>query len=376
MPAENGLADVVLPDLIGHELSIFSVAATYCGATFNRTTEAGASASAGIAKEQALTLVAHAALMAFTLWTQKRNEEAMDQRSEVPFCAGPDLDPHKPAFEMPPGACDTHFHIFPAGYENRYVPDRSYTPPPAEIADYQHLATTLGLERGVVVQPSVFAEDNAATLAIAAADPQRLRAVVSVTEDITDKELEAFHAAGARGIRVNVVDSGGMTFPSVEDAIAFTGRIADLGWHIEFLAHVETFEDIGALLAASKVPVVFGHLGYTNAAKGLEDAGFQRFLGAFKEGQAWVKLTGPYRISNDDGPPYADIHGMADTLIHANPSRLIWGSDWPHVRQPGLMPNDGALLDLLGNWGCDSALRQQILVDNPALLYGFPDVRV
>jgi len=298
----------------------------------------------------------------------------MDQNGDIPFCAGPDPAPHKPSFEMPKGACDSHFHVFPSGFERLYVPDRSYTPPLAEISDYQHVATTLGLQRGVVIQPSVFAEDNTATLKIAAADPERLRAVISVTKDVTDAELESYHAAGARGIRVNVVDSGGMTFGSEDEAIAFTTRISEMGWHIEFLAHVETFENIDVMLAASKVPVVFGHLGYTNAGKGVDDSGFQRFLGAFKEGRAWAKLTGPYRISNEDGPPYADIKGMAEALIAANPSRLVWGSDWPHVRQPGFMPNDGSLLDLLGDWGCDAALRQQILVDNPAQLYGFPEL--
>ncbi|MFY0690379.1 MAG: amidohydrolase family protein [Paracoccaceae bacterium] len=290
----------------------------------------------------------------------------------TPFCAAPDPNPHAPQFAMPAGACDTHFHIFPRGHEHRYVPDRSYTPPPLEITDYDRVAEALGIDRAVVVQASVYAEDNAATLEVSGADPDRFRAVVSVAPDVSDAELEAYHAAGARGIRVNIVDSGGMTFPSVEDALAFTVRIADLGWHIEFLAHVETVEDIGALLAQSRVPVVFGHLGYTNARKGVDDPGFQRFLTAFEEGQIWVKLTGPYRISTHDRLPYTDITDMAQALISANPSRLLWGSDWPHVRHAGVMPNDGALLDQLGEWGCDAGLRKQILVDNPARLYGWP----
>jgi len=154
--------------------------------------------------------------------------------------------------------------------------------------------------------------------------------------------------------------------------MAFTARIADLGWHIELLAHVETFDDIDAVLASSHVPVVFGHLGYTNARKGVNDPGFQRFLNAFTEGQAWVKLTGAYRISMLEATPYTDIVEMAHALIAANPSRLIWGSDWPHVRHSGVMPNDGTLLEQLGDWGCDAHLRKQILVDNPAALYGFP----
>lgn len=299
-----------------------------------------------------------------------------NQSNESPFCAAPDPAPHGPSFEMPAGACDTHLHVFPAGHEHRYVPDRSYTPPPLEMADFDAVAAALGIERAVVIQPSVYGEDNAATLAVTRAAPERLRAVVSVTSDITDAELEQFHTAGARGIRVNVVDSGGMTFASVEDALAFTARIAHLGWHIEFLAHVETFEDIDAVLAASHVPVVFGHLGYTHARKGIDDAGFQRFLRAFDAEQAWVKLTGPYRISALDRFPYSDMIEMAQALICANPSRLLWGSDWPHVRHKGIMPNDGSLLEQLNDWGCDAPLRRQILVDNPAQLYGFEALTV
>ncbi len=134
------------------------------------------------------------------------------QQDDTPFCPSPDPHPRSPTFAMPAGACDTHFHIFPAGHEHRYVPDRSYTPPPLELSDFDHVALALGIERGVVVQASVYGEDNAATLAASAAEPDRLRAVISVTKDVTDAELEAFHAQGARGIRVNVVDSGGMTF--------------------------------------------------------------------------------------------------------------------------------------------------------------------
>ena len=35
------------------------------------------------------------------------------------------------------------------------------------------------------------------------------------------------------------------------------------------------------------------------------------------------------------------------------------------------MPDDGDLIDLIGEWIPDEATRRRILVDNPATLYGF-----
>jgi 2-pyrone-4,6-dicarboxylate lactonase len=50
---------------------------------------------------------------------------------------------------------------------------------------------------------------------------------------------------------------------------------------------------------------------------------------------------------------------------------VIWGTDWPHVMVKGAMPNDGDLADLLLDWVPDETLREQVLVRNPAKLYGF-----
>ncbi|MFO0440230.1 MAG: amidohydrolase family protein, partial [Betaproteobacteria bacterium] len=85
---------------------------------------------------------------------------------------------------------------------------------------------------------------------------------------------------------------------------------------------------------------------------------------------AWVKLTGPYRISNHD-LPHADTIPYAHALIKANPAQVIWGTDWPHVMHKGRIPNDGELTNLLLDWVPDEKQREQVLVANPAKLYGF-----
>jgi 2-pyrone-4,6-dicarboxylate lactonase len=56
-------------------------------------------------------------------------------------------------------------------------------------------------------------------------------------------------------------------------------------------------------------------------------AGFQDLLELLKNEQAWVKMTGPYRISDGD-LPYADMRPFNDAAIKANPNRLAWGTDW------------------------------------------------
>jgi len=60
------------------------------------------------------------------------------------------------------------------------------------------------------------------------------------------------------------------------------------------------------------------------------------------------------------------------TLVDALPERTLWGTDWPHPNVAGDMPDDGELADAFFLACPDAPSRQQVLVDNPARLYGFP----
>ncbi len=72
-------------------------------------------------------------------------------------------------------------------------------------------------------------------------------------------------------------------------------------------------------------------------------------------------------------PDYPDARPFHEALVKANPDRLVWGSDWPHPRIEGEMPDAGRLFDLFCEWTPDEGTRKKILVDNPARLYGFPN---
>ncbi len=290
----------------------------------------------------------------------------------APLCAAPDFQPRKPQIKMPALACDTHAHVLGPAAQYDYSPARVYTPPDCLPKDYRHMLDMMGVTRAVLIQPSVYGTDNAAMLDAMKADPQRLRGVAVVDPSISDAELKMMHAAGVRGVRVNIVDvkdrkPGSLPMDMLRNLAA---RIAPLGWHVEFLMHADEFPDLDKTFADFPAPIVLGHLGYMKTSLGLDNPGFQALLRLMQAGRAWVKLTGPYRISG--GPmPHADTVPYANALIKANADRVIWGSDWPHVMHKGAMPNDADITDLLLQWVPDAAQRELVLVSNPARLYGF-----
>jgi 2-pyrone-4,6-dicarboxylate lactonase len=290
----------------------------------------------------------------------------------APPCAPPDFNPRKPKLALPKLACDTHAHILGPIARYAYSPARVYTPPDCLLSEYQKMLATLGVERAVLVQPSVYGSDNTVMLEAMRAAGSTFRGVAVVDDEIPDAELAKFNAAGVRGVRVNIVDVKDRkpgTLPMAE-LTAMAKRIAPLGWHMEFLMHCDEFPDLDRSFMDFPVDIVLGHLGYMKTDKGLNDPGFQALLRLIKAGKAWVKFTGPYRITTQ-AMPHADTNAFARALIAANRQRVLWGSDWPHVMVKNAMPNDGDLCDLLSSWIPDSAIREQVLVKNPAKLYGF-----
>lgn len=293
--------------------------------------------------------------------------------TDIPFCEPARPLRRRPALTLPPGSCDTHAHVFVHHRDYPFTPDRTYTPPPASLEQYLTLHRTLGIERGVLVQPSVYGTDNRLHLqALHQLRAQGLayRGICVVAPDISDAELAELDAAGFRGVRMNLLFRGGLQWP---DVLRLAGRIADLGWHLQFLINVADCGDIMERVSALPVPVVFDHMGHMPASCGVETPGFRQLLRLLADGRAWVKLSGSYRLTGQREYPYPDVTGIARALVSANAERCVWGSDWPHPHFPGRMPDDADLLDDLAEWVPDAQTRAQILVSNPCRLYGFDD---
>jgi predicted TIM-barrel fold metal-dependent hydrolase len=285
-----------------------------------------------------------------------------------------EAQPRAPETALPPGACDCHAHICGPASAYPYAAERIYTPPDATIESYRHLLGVLGVDRAVLIQPSVYGTDNRAMLAALRAAGPGFRGVAVVEPGIAVREVEALHRSGIRGVRLNLVDRReGRNAVPLELVRALAERIAPFGWHIEFLVNLDEAPGFAEAVAGLGVAIVVGHLGYPRAgARGWTGSpAFADLLSLLAGGRCWVKLTGPYRISGAPDLPYDDVDAAAAALARAAPERLIWGSDWPHVMMKKPMPNDGALCDLLARWIPDAKTRTRILVENPVELYGF-----
>lgn len=290
---------------------------------------------------------------------------------QPPLCSGPDPAPRKPRYAIPAGTVDCHCHVFEDPAQYPLNPNRSYTPPLCTLDDYLKMCETLGIDRTVQINASVYGYDNTVTLdLIARLGQKRARGVAGVNPAATAGDIDTLHRGGMRGMRLStsVKGYGGMDLvqPMAE-------KIRPYGWHLQL--HVgkgAELADLEPRLLEVPVPVVFDHFGRTRGNEGVAAPGFQALLAMLKaRDDFWVKLSSWYRLSDSGGPHYADMKPLAQALVAARPDRCVWGSNWPHPECPVAMPNDGGLIDLFCDWVPDAAVRKQILVTNPQRLYGF-----
>lgn len=285
-------------------------------------------------------------------------------------CPGPDYGYRPPKIKAPPKSCCTQAHVFGPSDRFPYAEERGYTPPDCPVEEYLKLLDTLGLDRGVIVHGSAHGSNNSVSIAGIASAPDRLRGVAVIRPDVSEKELEELHAGGMRGFRLSTMLAGAISTDHLEP---MAERVAQFGWHV--VLHVN---DVGELveltprLKALRIGFVVDHLGRVRGGQGVDHPGFQALLGLLREtDHGWAKLASWYRLS-DQGPPYDDMTPLARALIEARQDRIVWGTNWPHpILWDHPMPNDTDLFDQFMEWCGDDASRKQILVDNPAQLYGF-----
>jgi predicted TIM-barrel fold metal-dependent hydrolase len=283
----------------------------------------------------------------------------------------------------PHNACDCHVHV--VGPKSRYplAPRRSYTPMEAPCDALVAMLNRLGLDRVVIVQPSFYGTDNACTLDALAELGNRARAVAVVADNITPGELDDLHRRGVRGLRLNILTAGGAPAEAVRERLRDTARICTRnGWHIQLFVGSHMVLPLAPTLRELPVPAVIDHFGFIRPAD-FNSAAADCLIDLVADGHVWVKLSGSDRLTDNIAIPA--MAPLARRLAKANPDRIVWGSDWPHTpihrgepreqadtAQPYRAVDTARLLRQLVEWFDDPSLQEQVLVKNPAQLYGFP----
>jgi 2-pyrone-4,6-dicarboxylate lactonase len=270
----------------------------------------------------------------------------------------------RPRFAIPADACDAHFHVFEPGYP--HVPDPLYTFPDGTLRQYLRMAGVLGIERMVIVQPTFYGTDNSLLInALRKAGPQ-CRGVVRIEDATSDDELDRYHEAGVRAIRLDLFARA--SWPT-GDIISYVRQMAargrPRGWHVQFYTPGTVVRDLLPFFSDFEDTFVIDHMGYMKESDGLTRADFDRLVGILAGGYCYIKLSGPYRIAKDK--PLSSVAPIGRALVAARPDRLIWGSDWPHL--PDGQRDTGEVLNLLADWAPDEADRHQILAEAPARLF-------
>lgn len=282
---------------------------------------------------------------------------------------GPHPSPRRPSLQLPAHSTDSHCHVFGPNDVFPYSPDRRFTPVDAPREEVTARQQFLGFERAVIVQSSCHGTDHRALLDALAADPAHRRGVAILGPDLSAEDLQIFDDAGVCGARLHFMPHLGAE-PDPADQRNALATIAELGWHTELHVHGAGIVERAAMIAAIPGPVVIDHMARINLEEGLEGPSVSSLLSLLERGNVWVKVSGADRLSLT-GPPYADAVALGTLLVERFPERMLWGTDYPHTNIVGDAPDDGLLVDLIGEMAPTESARQRLLVDNPAELFGF-----
>jgi len=275
-----------------------------------------------------------------------------------------DPNPRTPKEAPPRNSCDSQFHISGEGYKTR--PGATYHSTGATYEAARKMHKALGIDRGIIVQSTVYATDHTIVLDALAALGPNYKAIGVIDDTLSDSDLARLKQGGVCGVRFSFSKRLNLV-PSPELFAHSAARCKELGWVLK----INLGDDLAPLVATVKglrdQPVVIDHMA---RVRGLGDRNLGAMCDLLKQGNVWLMMSNGHRVSTR--PHFDEAVAVGKEYIKTNPDRLIWGSDWPHPLHEEFMPNDADLLELFYRYtDNDQALRRRILVDNPAKLFGF-----
>jgi 2-pyrone-4,6-dicarboxylate lactonase len=199
-----------------------------------------------------------------------------------------------------------------------------------------------------------------------ASDPKRYRGVAIVDDTFNDKNFDALDAGGVRGVRFNFVKHLGGA-PDMDVFNRVIDRVKGRGWHVVLHLDAPDIAPLSPMIRKLPLPFVVDHMGRVPGKDGVDQPPLKALLELAKLENCWIKVCGAERISM---PPYAEAVPIAHAIVTAAPTRVLWGTDFPHPNATH-ETDEADLVDLVPQYATDATAQQRLLVDNPARLYGF-----
>lgn len=310
-----------------------------------------------------------------------------------------------PAKAVPPGAWDTHNHIFePDRFP--FADGRHFTPARASLEQLREFEQSIGVEHVCIAHGLSYGPDCSSLLYYLDQFGGTARGIcVLDIETVTDYLLDQYHDAGVRSVRLDFFRYKAMDNVDIQiRLIEATGqRLAQWGkpgWSIQIQQpYLEFWHRLREAINKSPVPVVVDHFALIEGSSYRADdestdvqnasyltekerLGLQELRQTLQDGNLWLKLSAPNRCSNL-APGFRDLRWLVRLFMDANPGRVVWGSDWPHTQrhrdrigknssseEAFVKVDDKAWIESFSRWVSEEEW-QALWVQNPATLYDY-----
>jgi len=284
---------------------------------------------------------------------------------------------------LPKGTWDSHMHVVePEKFPLH--PSAKYKPHAHTLDDARTFYTQLGITNMVLVQPSIYANDNSCMLAaLRELTPKHGRAVVGLDPHKIDTDtLRKWHAIGVRGARVNLVSVGREVSESDlrSELQAYARVLRPLNWVLQVYIPLHLAIPLENIVPDLGVKVCIDHFGWPSLPEPYDPSravdpyklpGFESLV-ALLQKNTWVKLSAPYRLSKD--ADMRDLAPIGRELIKEGKDRVVYATDWPHTRYDDI--DSVPFIERCFEWcGADNGLIEKLFKDNAEELWDAPPSR-
>jgi predicted TIM-barrel fold metal-dependent hydrolase len=265
------------------------------------------------------------------------------------------------ADRLPEETWDGHMHVVdPKRYP--LASSAIYTPSTHSVWDAVSFENTVSMKNILLVQPSIYGNDNSAMLdAMKALGPKRSRGVVVFDEStIEASTLREWHELGVRGVRLNLASTS--QSPDIGAFRNTIRRYAELvkpfGWMVQIYMSMDLLPELEATIKESGVRVCFDHFAQPTRPSSPAGSnfdpytitGFSSLIRLLQHGNVFVKFSAPYRVELEG----QQLDALAREILRVQNNRVVFATDWPHTRFEGLdiKPFEERCLEWAEEAGC------------------------